>query len=115
MLYQLGFAPSAATNIKAKLQYPTLRVLIKNYGNTPAFLKTQSVEFTCDSLPDEPIYNERRVFQPESVIEAGSVYSLSNGEVRPRYSTLGGNTHAVCFWQVGLAHFGRLIWPTLGR
>src|ERR1035441_7518636 len=20
-----------------------------------------------------------------------------------------------CFWQVGLAHFGRLIWPTLGR
>jgi hypothetical protein len=21
----------------------------------------------------------------------------------------------LCFWQVGLAHFGRLIWPTLGR
>jgi hypothetical protein len=21
----------------------------------------------------------------------------------------------LCFWQVGLAHFGGLIWPTLGR
>jgi len=22
---------------------------------------------------------------------------------------------SACFWQVGLAHFGGLIWPTLGR
>jgi DNA-binding protein len=21
----------------------------------------------------------------------------------------------ICFWQVGLAHFGGLIWPTMGR
>jgi hypothetical protein len=50
---------------------------------------------------------------PESVIEAGSVYSLSNGEVRPRYSTLGGNTHAVIECEKTLTVYGLIAYGDL--
>lgn len=38
-------------------QFPKVKITIKNYGQTPAFLKWWALCFTCEDLPDAPIYS----------------------------------------------------------
>ena len=45
-----------AASLEATLQYPKVRVVIKNYGQTPAFLRSWNVVFTCEPLPAVPNY-----------------------------------------------------------
>jgi hypothetical protein len=47
--------PGAAA-LTAMLQLLKIDITIKNYGQTPAFLKWWSIILTCEPLPDIPIY-----------------------------------------------------------
>jgi hypothetical protein len=53
-----GFTGAAA--LPAQLQLPKVVLVIKNYGQTPALLHDWSLVFTCEELPDVPIYTGRR-------------------------------------------------------
>jgi hypothetical protein len=45
-----------AANLEATLKYPNVSVVIKNYGQTPAFLRSWNIVFTCEDLPPVPEY-----------------------------------------------------------
>ena len=47
---------TGAANLEAFLQYPSIKLVVKNHGQTPAFLRSWSVIFTCDGLPSVPVY-----------------------------------------------------------
>lgn len=53
--FDLGNPPGAS--LEAMLQFPTVKLVVKNYGQTPAFLRSWSVFFTCDDLPEVPDYS----------------------------------------------------------
>lgn len=52
--FELGNMGNA--NIMAILQLPKLNIVIRNYGQTPAFLHSWSVVLTCEELPAVPVY-----------------------------------------------------------
>lgn len=49
---------TGAANLEAMLQYPKVKVVIKNYGQTPAFLRSWTIVFTCEELPPVPDYKD---------------------------------------------------------
>jgi hypothetical protein len=52
--FDLGNPPGAS--LEAMLQFPTIKLVVKNYGQTPAFLRSWCVVFTCEELPEVPDY-----------------------------------------------------------
>lgn len=48
---------TGAASLAAILQYPRVRIVIKNYGQTPAFLKWWTIIFICEELPEKPVYS----------------------------------------------------------
>lgn len=40
--------------LEAKLQFPIPKIVVKNYGQTPAFFKAWTVVFTCEEIPLSP-------------------------------------------------------------
>jgi hypothetical protein len=53
--FDLGNPPGGS--LEAMLQFPTAKLVVKNYGQTPAFLRSWSVIFTCGDLPEVPDYS----------------------------------------------------------
>ena len=51
MLNKFVFAPFGNDDLESKLRLPCVKIAVKNYGQTPAFLKSYAVEFTCEELP----------------------------------------------------------------
>ena len=47
-LNEFRFLPSGNQTLIADLRMPSMRISVKNYGETPAFLKSFAVEFTCE-------------------------------------------------------------------
>ena len=56
VVHELGAGVVGAANVEAFFQFPMVKITIKNYGKTPAFLKWWTLCFTCEDLPDVPIY-----------------------------------------------------------
>src|ERR1035441_3912352 len=81
MLFSFDFAPMGAANFAAKIQYPKIRIVVKNYGQTPAFLKSYGVEFTCEPLPEEPVYRHTKPIPPEHAVEAGHTLGIPFGDI----------------------------------
>jgi hypothetical protein len=72
-------ADAGAANLAAMLQYPNVKIVIKNYGQTPALLKFWIIIFTCEELPAEPDYwNDRgsRIILERDVIEPNQPYTI---------------------------------------
>jgi hypothetical protein len=57
VVHELGVGNVGAVNVEAFFQYPKIKITIKNYGQTPAFLKWWSLRFSCEDLPEAPIYD----------------------------------------------------------
>jgi hypothetical protein len=59
-------------------QSPRVAITIKNYGQTPAFLEWWSLCFTCEDLPDIPVYDGPASGMPlKSVaVQPGSPHNL---------------------------------------
>jgi len=68
----------AASNL-AFFQFPKFEITVKNYGQTPAFLRSWTLKFTCEDLPDVPVYtggNGEGIPLEKQVIAAGTPYTL---------------------------------------
>lgn len=76
-LYHLDFGDMGVAHIAAKLQYPKIKISIKNYGRTPAFLTEKSVDFIFkEKLPDVPPYQQTVLLSPATVIQHDEIYDL---------------------------------------
>jgi hypothetical protein len=62
----------------AFFQYPKFEITIKNYGQTPAFLRFWTIKFTCDELPATPVYAGKGFGIPleKQVIPGGGSFTL---------------------------------------
>jgi hypothetical protein len=64
-------ADVGAANLAAMIQYPKIKITVRNYGQTPALLKWWTIIFTCEGLPDVPVYGrgivlEKIVIKPDA-------------------------------------------------
>lgn len=72
-------ADAGAANLAAMLQYPNVKIVIKNYGQTPALLKFWNIVFTCEELPAEPQYWNQPgsgIMLERDVIEPNQSYTI---------------------------------------
>jgi hypothetical protein len=57
--------------------HPSVSIEVKNFGQSPAFLKSYSIVFACEELPKVPIYRFPYPCCVEDVVEAGQTYTLA--------------------------------------
>jgi hypothetical protein len=61
-------------------EYPVFRIVVKNFGQSPAFLKSYAVVLSTDKVPEVPIYPSNPwPLDMHEVVEAGASYVLSEG------------------------------------
>jgi hypothetical protein len=67
--------------LPAVLKSPRINLVIKNYGQTPALLRSWTLIFTCEDLPDVPIYSGQKgcgiVLTKETIQSHGGIYTLT--------------------------------------
>ena len=65
-------------NLEAMFQFPKVRIVVKNHGQTPAFLKSWCLIFTCEELPASPVYAGETcgMVLEKDVIQAGASHPL---------------------------------------
>ena len=76
---KFGFGYTGAASMAAILQFPNVEVVIKNYGQTPAFLRSWTIIFTCEELPKVPIYADypgSGIVLEKEVVKPGEPYTL---------------------------------------
>jgi hypothetical protein len=71
----------ADLNSETSLQCPRFSVVLKNHGDTPAFLRHWYVNFTTDA--SDANYGEGTIFD-KCVVEPGGTYALSWNSIWPR-------------------------------
>jgi hypothetical protein len=54
---EFGKGNAGAADKRAFLQSPKIKISIKNYGQTTAFLKWWTLCFSCEDLPETPVYD----------------------------------------------------------
>lgn len=83
MLLEIDFGEMGVSALPAKIQYPNIRISVKNYGQTPAFVEKLGAEIACvPMLPPEPNYDRTaHDVPPETVVVPGEEFSLP--ELRP--------------------------------
>jgi hypothetical protein len=57
VIHEFETGDVGAADVRAFFQFPKVKISVKNYGNTPAFLKWWSLCFSCEDLPEVPIYD----------------------------------------------------------
>jgi hypothetical protein len=76
---KFGFGYTGSANMAAILQFPNVEVVIKNYGQTPAFLRSWTIIFTCEELPEVPVYTDYPgcgIVLEKEVVKPGESYTL---------------------------------------
>jgi hypothetical protein len=82
-LLRVGFGSTGASNWDARLQSPSIEVVLKNYGPTTAFVESVGLEVMWGvSLPPEPDSTHTFDVEPETVIDPQEVYTLRNKDYR---------------------------------
>lgn len=83
VLSKLSIEEASVGTLAAKLQSPKARVLLKNYGKTPAFLESQALGIYVGlSLPEKPNYSPFAYdLEPENIVEPDAYYALDG--IRP--------------------------------
>lgn len=71
MLSQFEFIPREHLSWEQRLQCPSLVIAVKNYGNSPAILKSYAVQFTCEDPPSIPDYPPELYFEVGTTVERG--------------------------------------------
>jgi len=71
-------AVGAGRHVDSFFQYPSVKITVKNYGQTPAFLKFWCLCFSVEDLPDMPVYEGPAVgiVLKKAVIEPGIPFTL---------------------------------------
>jgi hypothetical protein len=81
MLDEFSFMPSATQSLKDDLRWPRMRISVKNFGQSPAFLRSFAVEFTCNEHPSAMKYPHVLYFDPGTAVEAGKSFPLEEAGV----------------------------------
>jgi hypothetical protein len=58
------------------LRFPRVEITVKNFGQSPAFLKAWNFRFVWDELPEKPVYDFPYPCDVEEVIEPQGTYTL---------------------------------------
>jgi hypothetical protein len=56
VVHEIRAGNAGAAALQAMLQLPKIDLTVKNYGQTPALLRSWAILFTCEELPDIPVY-----------------------------------------------------------
>lgn len=84
MLSKFAFVPKRALLQYDSFQRPQVTVEVKNFGQSPAFLKAYSLSFFWeDELPEEPAYPFPFPCSAEDVIDPGQTYTLDPETTNP--------------------------------
>ncbi len=100
----------------SRLHSPRFNIVLKNYGQTPAFLRAFSVKVTCEPLPDPLDYNPIHAFPADqSVAEFGKPLTLPKDTWPPLYVS-GEDIKEVIsrnklLWVYGFVRYGSLFEP----
>jgi hypothetical protein len=84
---KFGFGYTGSASMAAILQYPNVEVVIKNYGQTPAFLRSWTIIFTCEELPEISVYADypgSGIVLEKEVVKPGEAYTLPKLEMFKR-------------------------------
>ena len=65
------------------LRSPWMQISVKNYGQSPAFLKSFAVQFTCEELPEHLSYPWLLHYDPIVTLEPGHTHILEEKGVFP--------------------------------
>lgn len=76
MLCEFDFLPSPDQTLVSDLRRPYIRILVKNFGQTPAFLRSYAVEFSCNEHPSDLKYPHVVYCDPGTAVEAGKSFPL---------------------------------------
>ncbi|SRR6266481_1300892 len=74
-------------DVEATLQFPKVKVVIKNHGQTPAFLRSWSIVFACEDLPNIPDYSIGKscgIVLEKEIIEPNGTFTLPGLEWRQK-------------------------------
>jgi hypothetical protein len=78
-IHKFEASKAAATSVFAFLQFPKFEITVKNYGQTPAFLKFWTLKISCEDLPKVPVYSEGEnfgVLLEKQVVPSGELFTL---------------------------------------
>jgi hypothetical protein len=83
VIHEFSFMRSKSRSLEADLEFPRIRISVKNFGQTPALLKSFAVEFTCEERPATLTYPSVLYFDPGTAVEAGQPFLLEEAGVWP--------------------------------
>jgi hypothetical protein len=77
-VHEFGVGELGVANAETFFQFPKVKITIKNYGQTRAFLKWWSICFTCEDLPEIPVYDGpgNGLVLEKVVVQPGELYTL---------------------------------------
>lgn len=76
MLNGFAFAAQPGESASDFFAHPRVILIAKNFGQSPAFLKGYTITFTCNDLPDEPVYQFPYPCNAETVVDSGKTFLL---------------------------------------
>jgi hypothetical protein len=76
IVHEFGFGDMGLADNAAMIQYPKIKLTVKNYGQTPAFLLRWWIKFTCEELPEVPVYGEFGIALEKMVVQSGEERTL---------------------------------------
>jgi hypothetical protein len=70
--------------LRSFYKYPEFRIEVKNFGQSPAFVKSYTIDIAAGDVPDEPVYSEPWRVDMQEVVEGGSTYLIGEGRCSPK-------------------------------
>lgn len=80
VIHEFAARNAGAAALPAMLQLPNIKLVINNYGQTPALLRSWSILFTCEELPTIPVYSGQPgcgIVLTNEVIQPNEPYTLT--------------------------------------
>ena len=110
MLHEFAFSPRGAASLEAWLQFPRVRIAVKNYGQSPAIMKFYAVEFTCDEPPYDVLSDSHILyFDAGTAVESGEKFTLEELGVCSWGEFSEEDRHAILTGSKALAVYGS-VW-----
>jgi len=79
LLYDFKPEPAGLANIRAQIQSPHVKLKVKNYGKSPAFIEFVSLEMTCTAaLLAKPDYIHGHNPDKETVVQENDVREIAD-------------------------------------
>jgi hypothetical protein len=109
MIQDFEFIPKKDVPPYEDLEWPTVMISVKNYGQSPAIMRSFAVEFTCEELPSELLYPSLLHFDSGTAVETGKIFRLEECGVTSWRGLSAGDALAVANNQKTLTVYG-CIW-----